>query len=438
MLEHKTKTPIPLNETERLQALRETQILDSERETSYDDIVKLAAHLCDTPFAMISLIDQNRQWFKANLGFAARETPRDIAFCAHVVASSTPMIIEDTLLDPQFKSHVLVLTAPFIRFYAGFPLVTSDGFCLGTLCVVGTKPKKLTGSQMAAMKALAQSAISQIELRRSLNKISEQAQRYEHLVSHLKEVVFQVDVSGCWTFLNPAWTEVTQCSVEESLGRHVIEFVHPEDRFQKIAKFRPLVRGKQQFCHDLIRYLRKDGQIRWVELFAKAIHGPKGEVLGISGTLTDITDQKLVHENLEKRERTLKSFFDSCPLMMGTVELTPDDIIYHSCNRETAKFLSVPEAQLQGPVSVKSLQLPEENLKVWRRHYEQARLTQKPIRFTCEYTNPNGAIRTLVGFVNLIPHGSENMFSFVAQDITEEQEARNALKAAGARVPEYA
>jgi GAF domain-containing protein len=156
----------PENEAERLAALREYHILDTEAEQAYDDITTLAAYVCDVPIAMISLVDESRQWFKAKLGLHQRETPRDVAFCAHAILQSQPLIVRDALKDVRFADSALVKRSPHIRFYAGFPLSTAEGFALGTLCAIDRKPRKLLPKQRKAMQALSRQVMALLELRR--------------------------------------------------------------------------------------------------------------------------------------------------------------------------------------------------------------------------------------------------------------------------------
>jgi len=160
------KAPIPDNEAQRLAALREYHILDTGAEQAYDDITALAAYLCDVPIAMISLVDESRQWFKSKLGLNEQETPRDVAFCAHAILQSEPLIVRDALKDVRFADSALVMRAPHIRFYAGFPLSSPEGFALGTLCAIDRKPRQLSARQKTAMQALARQVMALLELRR--------------------------------------------------------------------------------------------------------------------------------------------------------------------------------------------------------------------------------------------------------------------------------
>jgi GAF domain-containing protein len=167
------KARIPDNEAQRLAALREYQVLDSTAEQIYDDITALAAYVCDVPIAMISLVDESRQWFKSKLGLNEQETPRDVAFCAHAILQSEPLIVRDALKDTRFSDSALVTRAPHIRFYAGFPLASPEGFALGTLCAIDRKPRQLSSEQKQAMQSLSRQVMALLELRRVSARLAE-------------------------------------------------------------------------------------------------------------------------------------------------------------------------------------------------------------------------------------------------------------------------
>ena len=157
---------MPTNEAERLEALRDYHILDTEAEQAYDDISTLAAYICDVPIALISLVDESRQWFKSKVGLDRKETSREIAFCAHAILQSEPMIVRDATKDPRFAASELVRRAPNVRFYAGFPLTSHEGHNIGTLCAIDRKPRKLSVVQKQAMQALSRQVMALLELRR--------------------------------------------------------------------------------------------------------------------------------------------------------------------------------------------------------------------------------------------------------------------------------
>lgn len=159
--------PVPADEAARLDALRRFDILDTGAEAAYDDITRIAAYIAGTPISLISLVDEDRQWFKSRVGLTATQTPREHAFCAHAICEpDTPMIVTDAAHDPRFADNPLVTGAPDIRFYMGAPLVTCDHHAIGTLCVIDRVPHEPTPDQVAALSALARQVMSQLELRR--------------------------------------------------------------------------------------------------------------------------------------------------------------------------------------------------------------------------------------------------------------------------------
>jgi len=166
-------TPIPKQEARRLKVLWQYDVLDTVAEEVFDDLTDLAAHICEAPIALISLVDEDRQWFKSRVGISLSETSRDISFCAHAILGDGLLIVPDATKDKRFKNNPLVTGKQKIRFYAGAPLITPEGHALGTLCVLGSKPRTLRPEQEQALRVLAHHVVSQLELPRQARVLAE-------------------------------------------------------------------------------------------------------------------------------------------------------------------------------------------------------------------------------------------------------------------------
>lgn len=173
------KVPTHINEPARLEALRAYQILDTDAEQVFDELAQLASFICGTPIALVSFIDEDRQWWKARVGIEATETPREHAFCQHAMLGTGVYEVPDAALNPLFEANPLVTGEPHIRFYAGAPLLTPEGQPLGTLCAIDTVPRELSEEQHSALRILARQVMGHLELRRARLQLEEERVKLE-------------------------------------------------------------------------------------------------------------------------------------------------------------------------------------------------------------------------------------------------------------------
>lgn len=262
---------LPRNESERLAALLDSRILDSEQEEDFDALTRLAAHICETPIAAVSLIDDHRQWFKSKVGLDVSETPRDVAFCAHTILESECLVVPDAADDDRFATNPLVTGDPHIRFYAGIPLETSDGFSLGALCVIDRKPRELTTAQRDALDVLSRHASQLLDGRRRQMELIATQQRFQALADAADEGVAIVR-EGRITEVNRALCKLTGRSRASLLGLEPSALVSPKERARVSEKV------QQRAEEDSISYesevVRSDGTVVPVSVTAKTVlHG---------------------------------------------------------------------------------------------------------------------------------------------------------------------
>ncbi len=182
------RAPVSKNEKKRLKVLWEYGVLDTVPEEVFDDLTELAARICEAPIALITLVDEERQWFKSKVGVTLNETSREISFCAHAIHQPELFIVPDATQDHRFAKNPFVIADPKVRFYAGAPLVTPDGYALGTLCVIDKVPRELRPDQKQALRILARHVVSQLELRRRSHQLVDATKQREGIQKELDQV----------------------------------------------------------------------------------------------------------------------------------------------------------------------------------------------------------------------------------------------------------
>jgi diguanylate cyclase (GGDEF)-like protein/PAS domain S-box-containing protein len=210
------------NEAARLAALAEYNILDSEPDAALDEMVQLAAYICATPIAAISLIDEKRQWFLAAKGLNVQQTPRDSAFCAHTILQDEMLQVPDALLDERFTNNPLVTAAPNVRFYAGMPLISESGEHLGALCVIDSAPRQLNAAQLSAISILAKSIMAHLDLRLAHQRAQKQIEELQLAAAIFEassEAMIVTDADNKIITVNPAFVRGSGYTREEVVGR---------------------------------------------------------------------------------------------------------------------------------------------------------------------------------------------------------------------------
>lgn len=302
-----------VNESLRLESLREyaPQLLTDDPELTA--ITRFAAELCGTPIALVSLVEDERQCFLARTGLETRETPRSQSFCAHAMFEAELMVVLDARNDARFADNPLVTGEPFIRFYAGEPLIGDDGAPLGALCVIGPEPREapLDGLQRSGLKVLARAVMRRLkdareELARehARDALAHSEERFAILADSMPQIVWSARPDGHHDYFNARWYDFTGVPAGSTDGEGWRDMFHPDDQ-ERLAKrwSRSLETGEPYE----IEYRLRDaaGEYRWTLGRALPMRGPDGSILRWFGTCTDIHDRKLIAENLDLVSREL-------------------------------------------------------------------------------------------------------------------------------------
>ncbi len=353
--------PLPANEAERLATLKNYNVLETSPEQSFDDLTLLAAEICQTPIALVSLIDENRQWFKSKIGITLDEMSRDTAFCAHAILQQYEVMeVRDARLDERFAHNPLVTRLPHIRFYAGAPLVTGDGHALGTICVLDDKPRALSREQLDALRALSRQVVAQLELRRQttdvikevanrklaetmlmrqfeeltaskheadmlltlahqnrralLNvvedekragqKLRESEEKFRQIAETINEVFWITDPNkNRIIYISPAYEKIwgRSCESVYQSPDSWPNAVHADDREAIDHAVRSkLVAGDYD---EIYRIHRPDNSVRWIHDRAFPIRNAAHEVYRVVGTAEDITEHRKLEEQFRQAQK---------------------------------------------------------------------------------------------------------------------------------------
>ena len=306
------------DEARRLAELRQYEVLDTLPEQALDDLTSLAAEICGAPMAMISLIDESRQWIKSKVGLDMTETARDISFCGHAVHQRNLFIVPDALHDERFRDNPLVTGAPNIRFYAGAPLVSPADVAVGTLCVIDDVPRALTPAQEKALRVLARQVMMYLELRRQMRELAETEERLQVatdkvtlaqtaskrlslIVEHSDDAIIGKDLNSIITSWNSGAEKIFGYPAAEMVGTSIMRLI-PDDRRDDETLILAKIRRGQRVEHFETVRQTKDGRLIDVSVTASPIKDATGKVIGVSKVARDITERKRAEIAFKKSE----------------------------------------------------------------------------------------------------------------------------------------
>jgi PAS domain S-box-containing protein len=306
--------PTPANEIERLTALRIYEVLDTPPEAEFDDLTRLASYLCETPIALVTLVDASRQWFKSRLGLEVSETPRELAFCAHAILGDELFEVQNALEDQRFADNPLVTGSPDIRFYAGVPLRTVDGFNLGTVCVIDRVPRKLDEKQRDALRTISHQVVHLLELRVGAMRLDREAAFSQAILDSAVPSIISTTPRGIITTFSRGAEKMLGYRADEIVGKttpvpiHDIAEIAARSQELTAELRRPIAPGFEVFVARVRNggsetrewtYVRKDGTRLPVRLSVSEIVNKAGMLIGFLGIARDITEEKRSHEKLE-------------------------------------------------------------------------------------------------------------------------------------------
>ena len=309
-----TRPSDPSAERARLEALARYQVLDTPREEDFDSIAKLAAEICDTPIAIVNLIGDGRQFFKAEVGLGVRETPLDTACCRQAILREDFLYVPDATRDPRFEGNPLVTGEPGLRFYAGALLKTAEGHPIGTVCVLDTKPRELSTRQQGSLKGLARQTMAQLELRRTLREQREQQLLQERILDSASDyAIIAMDCGGRITLWNAGAERILGWSEKEMLGERTHAFFTPDDRAANRPEIEMTLALEHGRAPDERWHLRKDGERFWANGELMPLKAENGEIQGFLKILRDRTQQRLDVAERNASELRFRSLVEVSP-----------------------------------------------------------------------------------------------------------------------------
>jgi diguanylate cyclase (GGDEF)-like protein/PAS domain S-box-containing protein len=449
-----------MTEIDRLKSLGELDLLDTMPQEEYDQVVGLAAEICSTPISLISLVDADRQWFKARIGLEACETPRSMSFCAHAIERPEMLIVEDATKDERFRDNALVTGSPHIRFYAGVPLRLPDGASLGTLCVIDTVPRQLSDGQRNALNILASTVQTRFELRAKQKALETLVADNAAMAAKLEEtnnlmhafldnapfVSYMKDAEGRMVYYNRRTNERFGVEGDAWIGRTNEELWQPEAAAQFREHDLKVMAGGEPVEFNEISTLPGTAPTHW-KSYKFPFRRASGEVVlaGFSIDVTaDLAREKALEEtvlanvellrSLESSEALFRTFMDFIPMHAF---LKSEDGKYLFYNRHFAEQIGIDQKEWLGKTDFEVL--PRELAEHFRQSDLKVLEQQELIELYDELPNRSGEIRKLRGLkFSYLNAKKEKTIAGIVIDMTDLLTYKEQLEAANRQLQQLA
>ncbi len=423
MLKMKSAAKHP-NENQRLKSLEALNILDTLPESDFDQITQLASEICGTPIALISLVDKDRQWFKSKVGLNVDQTHRDVALCAHAILQPDVFVVEDLSKDERFADNPLSAGAPNIQFYAGAPLLSPDGYPIGTVCVIDTKTRSFSPGQVSALKTLSNQITRLLDLRTKITTLEESdlALRVRDVaIESISEGVIIRDISGkvidvnsaALRILNINHEKVFEITANDITWNAVTEDGVPLDSYEHPSEV--VLRTGRSAKKTVVGITNQDGVITWLQVSAEPIFKNKlSELFGVAMSFSDITSQIEDKKRIEKNQIELRFILDSVPHMIG---YWSSELVNINSNEIYSKYFGKKPQEIRG-LHIREV-LGEEVFLNNRPYLEQA-LEGRTVNFERALNHSDGTLRqTLATYVPNFEEGKVTSILAIIIDITE-------------------
>jgi PAS domain S-box-containing protein len=439
------KAPLPAHEIARLEVLGQYNILDTAPEEAFDDFTRLAVQICETPIALITLVDHHRQWVKSKIGWTSPETSRDNSFCAHTILGNEILVVQDAWADERFVTNPLVTAEPHIRFYAGAPLMTASGYALGTLCVIDYVPRELSPQQLRALQTLSRQVMAQLELRRTVAELAQTQQQSQQLQKLTRDITeyqqaqeernalqtalqgfFNLSLDllciagldGYFKHLNPACEKTLGFSCQEIQSQPFLNFVHPDDKAATLAEVQKLATGAPTIYLEN-RYRCKDGSYKWLAWTAFP-HVQDGFIYCVGRDITQLKQAEQERLQLLYREQAahnqitkiLESITDAFFALDGEWRFT-------YVNQQAERLLQRKRSELLGQCIWDKF--PEAVTSLFYQEYHRAVIEEVSVEFEAFYP-------PLKTWFSVHAYPGKQGLSVYFEDINERKHAEEALR----------